>query len=111
MTCRRRRRQQPQESAIAPFTSIRHAYMRAELGEEDAQRCLIGCLSNLGCDHLADQRGQVKAPRWRRYYFGLIEYIGSLVGEYGESEYQAENDVLAELNMARTYSDGIDLND
>jgi len=93
---------------IAKFSSLSDAYSRAMSGEEDAQKCIIGCLNNLGCDHLASSGypGE-KSEKWQRYYRGLQEYISALVGEYGVHEDKAEKEILAELNAARSYSDDV----
>lgn len=97
---------------ISKFTNLRDAYNRASAGDEGAQRCIIGCLENFGCDHLAlKDKSAPKTVKWARYYAGLMQYIGSLVGEYGQSETAAEREVLAELNQARTYSDKVELTD
>lgn len=95
------------KTKIAKFKSLGDAFSRAKNGEEAAQKCLIGCLENFGCDHLANYRKEV--PKWTSAWHGLQTYIGSLVGEYGESETRAEKEVLAELNCAREYSDDIQL--
>jgi hypothetical protein len=102
------------KTTIKKFASLRDAYDRAKAGDEAAQRCIIGCLSNLGCDNtLANQGHNLKygASKWVRHYRGLDEYISALVGEYGMTETKAEKEVLAELNSARTYSDDIKLTD
>lgn len=97
------------ETKIEKFASLRDSYRRAEAGEVAAQKCIIGCLNNLGCDHLA--RPQKGYPKWRRHYLGLMEYLGALVSEYGERESTAERELLAELNAARTCCDDIEVED
>jgi hypothetical protein len=95
--------------AYPKFASFSDAYRRADAGDERAQRAFIGCLNNLGCDHLADHHKQIPVL-WKRCYHALrSDYIGSLVGEYGIPEHQAERDILAELNCARDYSDDVKL--
>lgn len=91
---------------IRKFKSLSDTFKRAAAGEEDAQRAIIGCLSNFGCEHLAHCNQQ---PKWKASWFGLQDYIGALVGEYGESETKAEREVLAELNAARSYSAEVQL--
>lgn len=92
------------------FASINDVYRRAEAGEVMAKLCIIGALSNCGCDHLAEGhslgRRAAPMPRWKRFYQGVQEYISALVCEYGQSEVKAEKEFLAEINMARSYMEG-----
>ena len=81
------------------FKSWRDLYDRAKGGDEMAQKAIICGLSNLG--HTPTSMGygyDKKSSLWQRAYHGLQEYIGALVGEYGETEEKAEEDILAEVN-------------
>lgn len=99
----------PKSKPIPKFKSLPDAFKRAQDGCETSQRAIIGCFNNLGCDHLVTR--SKTQPKWLSYYQGIQTYIGSLVGEYGVSETKAEREVLAELNSARIYSDGVILVD
>lgn len=77
-------------------------------GDERWQRVVIGALSNLGNPTLNYNPAKGE-PLWRCAYFGLQEYIGALVGEYGETETQAEKSVLAEVNNVRDMCDDVKL--
>ena len=91
------------------FYNLIDAHQRATNGEELAQKSIIGCLNNLGCDHLAEKSKYAPSdePKWKRYWRGLQEYVSALVCEYGETEAKAEKEVLAELNAAQKYSDDV----
>ena len=78
--------------------------------QERWQKVVIVGLHNLGCDHLANGRRQVGA-KWIRYYHGLQDYVGSLVGEYGIPEGKAFRETLDEVNNVRDCIDGIKLED
>jgi len=80
------------------FKSWRDLYDRANGGDEMAQKAIICGLSNLGNPTLPSKNDMQKTPLWKRAYHGLQEYIGALVGEYGESETKAEKSILAEVN-------------
>lgn len=84
---------------VKKFTSLRDARERAAAGDKTAQLCIIACLTNLGCEQLADGPGS----KWERHYRGFNIYLMSMVGEYGMDEGQAESDLLDELNNARSY--------
>lgn len=92
------------------FTSLQDLHERASTGEEMAQKVCIGTLTNLGCEHLADDSPYgMTRPKWKRFYHGLLSWLDSMVGEYGHSESRAEKDLLAEVNNARSYSEDIEL--
>lgn len=93
----------------AKFASLRDLWTRAQAGEEMAQKVCVGALNNLGCDHLAHSAGGRPEPKWAKYHRGLEQYLDALVSEYGVSETKAERELLAEVNMARTYSDDVSL--
>lgn len=78
--------------------SFRDLRERAEKDERYAKLCVVA-LSNLGCEHLA--RGRDVDPDWVKSLNGLYDYVGALVGEYGESEDSAEKNVLGEINFVR----------
>lgn len=94
------------------FKNLADAYRQCEAGDMLAQKCVIGCLSNFGCEHLAsDPRNPYTGggPKWLRYYRGLEQYLMSLVGEYGETEADAEKELVAELNAAVGYADQVEV--
>lgn len=103
--------------ALTPYIKTMHElFERADKGDEGARKVCVGCLRNLGCDHLADhgyrkdeKTGRYTVPKWLRFYRGLMLYLGSLVGEYGMTEAQAFKDLLAEVNAARYYSHDVSL--
>jgi hypothetical protein len=102
------------KTKIQKFKSLRDASTRADAGDEVAQRCIIGFISNTGCDHLMTSHrkmyGDKERTKWQAAWMGLNEYISALVGEYGVPEVKAEKEVLAELNNAFSYQDTISLN-
>ena len=107
------------KKSIAKVKSLSDLWDRAN-GEtktaENYQRLCIVALRNLGCDHLAEAHKGAgdkplfnDPPKWRAYYDGLIDYVGSLVGEYGISEDKAFRDVRDEVNFVRDCIDQADL--
>lgn len=88
------------------------AFQRAAKGDLMMRKAFAACLSNLGGMHLDDNesmRRQFPNEYWKACYHSLQEYISALVGEYGESEFKAEKEVLAELNAAFGYCEDKDL--
>lgn len=73
---------------------------------DDRYKLLIICgLENLGNPTMIGG----KEPKWKRAWNGLQEYIMALVGEYGESESKAEQQVLDEVNSVRDCIDQVSL--
>jgi hypothetical protein len=93
------------------FKSLSDAYLQANGGDALACASVIGCLENFGCEHLVPDGPQAGRVKWLRYWSGLQQYMMSLVGEYGESEADAEREVLAELNNAVGYADIVKITD
>jgi hypothetical protein len=93
---------------IKKFKSLSEAFDRARAGEKEAQQCLISCLENFGCDHLAKPATPLD-PKWKRCWHGIQEYLNALVGEYHLNEAKAEREVLAELNNTRDYCSKVSL--
>ncbi len=92
------------KSKTKKFASLTDIYQRARDGEVMARLCIIGALSNCGCDHLAPKQSErfyANRPKWERYKQGVSAYLDSLVCEYGVKEAKAEREILAEMNMAR----------
>lgn len=90
------------------FKSLHEAYVRADGGDVLAQRCIVGTLRNLGCEHLA-RKVLDDDPKWLTHWRGFQQYLMALVGEYGESEAAAERELLAELNNSFSYADNVEL--
>lgn len=73
---------------------------RANEGDLRYQKLCCAALENLG----GQAFGYIS---WNQAYCGLIDYVSSLVGEYGESELDAEQSVLDEINFVRECIDQI----
>lgn len=93
------------------FKSWRDLYDRAKGGDEKAQKAIICGLSNLGNPTLRSKKESQRSTLWQRAYDGLQEYIGALVGEYGETEDHAEKSILDEVNNVLDICDDTKLED
>jgi hypothetical protein len=97
------------KTQIRPVRDFHDLWEKAEK-DENYQRLCIGALENLGCEHLA-AKGVRSEPKWKRYYNGLMDYVSSLVGEYGESEGAAFEQVVDEINFVIGCCDDVSLED
>lgn len=80
--------------------SFNNLFNLANGGDERYQQLCCAALENLGGKGFGYKD-------WQKAYSGLIDYVSSLVGEYGESELDAEQSILDEINFVRECIDQI----
>lgn len=85
-----------------PVHSLDQLFNLATRNERYQKLCVVA-LSNLGCEHLARDGGKT----WQDHWYGLYEYWGALVGEYGESESDGEKSLIDEVNNVKGCIDQI----
>ena len=82
---------------VKSFTQLRQL---ATAGDERYQKLCCAALENLGGEPFGFNS-------WKQAYNGLLDFVSSMVGEYGESELDAEQSVLDEVNFVRECIDQI----
>jgi hypothetical protein len=82
---------------MKPIKSLNELKQLAETDERYQRLCIVS-LENIGCDHLAKSKKKWHPIKWQAYHAGLLAYVDSLVGEYGETEIEALQSVIEEVN-------------
>ena len=75
-------------------------FSRSNEGDLQYQKLCCAALENLGGKAFGYKQ-------WKLAYGGLQDYLMSMIGEYGESELDAEQSILDEINFVRECIDQI----